>query len=85
MAPPLLTFVRQRRAPAPSSIGKEEAMSSLLKGALFFFVIALIAALFGFGGIAEGAADIAQVLFFIFLLICAVLFVLGLTIVKSVT
>src|SRR5262249_17003143 len=75
MAPPLLPLARQRRSPAPLSTGKEEGMSILLKGALFFFVIALIAALFGFGGIAEGAADIAQVLFFIFLLICAVLFV----------
>jgi len=60
-------------------------MSSLLKWALAFFVISLIAALFGFGNIAEGAGDIAKVLFFIFLAICAVLFVLGLTVFRSVT
>lgn len=39
-----------------------------------FFVIAIIAAMFGFGGIADGATSIAKVLFFIFL----VLFVLSL-------
>jgi uncharacterized membrane protein YtjA (UPF0391 family) len=39
----------------------------MLSWALTFFVIALIAALFGFGGIASSAAGIAQVLFFIFL------------------
>jgi len=32
---------------------------------LIFLVVSLIAALFGFGGIAEGAADIARFLFFI--------------------
>jgi uncharacterized membrane protein YtjA (UPF0391 family) len=58
---------------------------SLLKWALVFLVISLVAALFGFGGIAEGAADISRVLFFIFVAICAILFVLGLTVYKSVT
>jgi len=60
-------------------------MGALLKWALVFFVISLIAALFGFGNIAEGAADVSRVLFFIFLAICVVLFVLGLTVFKSVT
>lgn len=39
----------------------------MLGWAIAFFIIALIAALFGFGGIAAGAATIAKVLFFIFL------------------
>ncbi len=39
-----------------------------------FFVISLVAALFGFTGIAVGAASIAKVLFFIFI----VLFVISL-------
>ena len=39
-----------------------------------FLVIALIAALFGFGGIAAGAVGIAKVLFFVF----AVMFVVSL-------
>jgi uncharacterized membrane protein YtjA (UPF0391 family) len=49
----------------------------LLRWALLFLVIALIAAVFGFGGVAEGATDIARVLFFIFVAIFVVLLVLG--------
>jgi len=49
----------------------------LLRWALVFLVVALIAALFGFGGIAEGAADIARILFFVFVVVCVILFVLG--------
>jgi len=60
-------------------------MSVLLRWALFFLVISLIAALFGFGGISAGAADIARVLFYIFLGVCIVLFVLGLFVYNSVT
>ena len=47
----------------------------MLYYAALFFVIALVAALFGFGGIAAGAAEIAKILFFIFL----VLFVVSLS------
>ena len=43
-----------------------------------FLVIALIAALFGFNGIAAGAVDLAQILFFIFLLLFVVSFITGL-------
>ena len=39
----------------------------MLYYAAVFLVVALIAALFGFGGIAVGAAEIAKILFFIFL------------------
>ncbi len=57
---------------------------TLVKWSLIFLVIAGIAALFGFGGIAEGAADIAQVLFVLFLGICVVLAILGMTVYKTV-
>jgi uncharacterized membrane protein YtjA (UPF0391 family) len=50
----------------------------MLHYAVVFFVIALIAALFGFGGIAAGAVEIAKVLFFIFLVLFVVSLVLGL-------
>ena len=50
----------------------------MLHMALVFFVIALIAALFGFGGIAAGAVEIAKVLFFIFLVVFVVTLVMGL-------
>lgn len=49
----------------------------MLRWAAIFFVISIIAALFGFGGIAEGAADIAKVLFFIFVAIFVTFLVLG--------
>jgi uncharacterized membrane protein YtjA (UPF0391 family) len=50
----------------------------MLKWAAIFFVISIVAALFGFTGIAAGAAQIAKVLFFIFLAIFITLLVLGL-------
>jgi uncharacterized membrane protein YtjA (UPF0391 family) len=50
----------------------------MLHYAVVFFVIALIAALFGFGGIAAGAVEIGKLLFFVFLIIAAVTFVIGL-------
>ncbi|MFG0291812.1 MAG: DUF1328 domain-containing protein [Phycisphaerales bacterium JB065] len=46
----------------------------MLRWAIAFFIIAIIAAVFGFGDIAEGATDIAKILFFVFL----VLFIISL-------
>lgn len=60
-------------------------MSALVKWSLVFFVISVVAAIFGFGNIAEGAGDIARILFFLFLAICIVFLVLGLTVYKNVT
>ena len=50
----------------------------MLHYAIVFFVIALIAALFGFGGIAASAVGIAKILFFIFIIIAAVTFLMSL-------
>ena len=50
----------------------------MLSWALVFFIIAIIAAVFGFGGIAAGAVEIAKILFFVFLVIAAITFVMGL-------
>ena len=47
----------------------------MVRWIVIFLVIALIAAVFGFGGIAEGATDIAMIIFWIFLVLC-LLFVL---------
>ncbi len=41
----------------------------MLGWALTFLIIALIAAVFGFGGIATASAGIAQILFFVFLVL----------------
>ena len=50
----------------------------MLYYALVFFIVALVAALFGFGGIAAGAVEIAKVLFFIFLILFVVSLIVGL-------
>ncbi|MEZ0228799.1 MAG: DUF1328 domain-containing protein [Planctomycetota bacterium] len=41
----------------------------MLNWALTFFVVAIIAAVFGFGGIAGAATDMAKILFFVFLVL----------------
>lgn len=41
----------------------------MLRWAVIFFIIAIIAAVFGFGNIAGAATDIAKILFFVFLVI----------------
>jgi len=50
---------------------------SMLHYAVVFFVIALIAALFGFGGIAAGAAGIAKILFVVFIILAIATFLFG--------
>lgn len=49
----------------------------MLSWALTFFVLALVAAVFGFGGIASGAAEIAKVLFFLFVVLFVVSLISG--------
>lgn len=56
----------------------------LLKWAFMFFVIALIAAAFGFTGIAAGAASIAKTLFYLFLGIFVVLLIVGIIVGRKV-
>jgi uncharacterized membrane protein YtjA (UPF0391 family) len=51
----------------------------MLRWSLAFFIVAIVAALFGFGGIAGGAVEIAKVLFFFFLVVCVVSLIWGLT------
>ena len=50
----------------------------MLRWAIGFFVLALIAAFFGFGGIAAGAAGIAKILFFGFIVLAAISLISGL-------
>ena len=49
----------------------------MLHYAAVFFVIALVAALFGFTGIAAGAVEIAKILFFIFVVLFLVSLIAG--------
>jgi uncharacterized membrane protein YtjA (UPF0391 family) len=50
---------------------------AMLYWAVVFFVIALIAAVFGFGGIAAEAVGIGRILFFVFLILFVVSLLLG--------
>ena len=56
----------------------------LLKWAFIFFVVALVAAAFGFTGIAAGAASIAKILFYLFLGIFFVLLIAGIIVGRKV-
>ena len=55
----------------------------MLRWAAIFFVIALVAALFGFSGIAAGAESIAKILFFIFLVLFLLAIIGGTFLVKK--
>ena len=41
----------------------------MLRWSIAFFIVAIIAAVFGFGGIAAGASEIARFLFFVFVVV----------------
>jgi len=49
----------------------------MLKWAIIFGIISLIAGALGFTGIAGTAAGIAKVLFFIFIALCVILLIAG--------
>jgi len=72
-------------AAAPTGPWPDASMGStfctgvaMLNYAVVFLVIALIAAVMGFGGIASSAAGIAQLLFVIFIILAVVSFAVGL-------
>jgi uncharacterized membrane protein YtjA (UPF0391 family) len=50
----------------------------MFRWALIFLVLAIIAAIFGFGGIAGAAASIAKILFFIGVALVVLFLILGL-------
>jgi len=51
----------------------------MLTWAIIFLVIALMAALFGFTGVYVAASSIAQILFFVFLVVFLVSLIVGLS------
>jgi len=56
----------------------------MLRWALIFLIVSLVAALFGFTDIAAASAGIAKVLFFIFVVVTLIFLVLGLVAGSSV-
>jgi uncharacterized membrane protein YtjA (UPF0391 family) len=57
--------------------GRKER-ETMLRWAVIFLIVAIVAALLGFGSIAGAASSIAVMLFYVFLVITVVLFLLGL-------
>jgi uncharacterized membrane protein YtjA (UPF0391 family) len=60
----------------------EQAMT-ILKWALIFFLVSIVAGLLGFTGISAASADVARFLFYVFVVIFLVLLILGLTIFRA--
>ena len=56
----------------PNQEIKTDRVFIMLSWALTFFVLALIAAVLGFGGLASSMAGIAKILFFIFIVVFVV-------------
>ncbi|GGD54191.1 DUF1328 domain-containing protein [Pseudoxanthomonas indica] len=57
----------------------------MIKWAIIFAIIGLVAGVLGFTGIAGGAFGIAKFLFWAAVIIAVLLFVLGVTVFKKVT
>jgi uncharacterized membrane protein YtjA (UPF0391 family) len=66
-----------------SAANFNQEVTSMLRWAVIFLIIALVAALFGFTGIASAAAGIAKLLFFLFLVMCLIFFILGMSVAKK--
>jgi uncharacterized membrane protein YtjA (UPF0391 family) len=58
----------------------EDWVMTLLKWALIFFLVSVVAGILGFTGLSAASADIARFLFYVFVVIFLVLLILGLTI-----
>jgi uncharacterized membrane protein YtjA (UPF0391 family) len=68
------------RLSAASCGSKSELAMTILKWALVFLLISIVAGVLGFTGVSAASADIARILFYIFVVIFLVLLILGLTI-----
>jgi uncharacterized membrane protein YtjA (UPF0391 family) len=60
-----------------------EQSMTILKWALIFFLVSIVAGLLGFTGISAASADVARFLFYVFVVIFLVLLILGLTIFRA--
>jgi uncharacterized membrane protein YtjA (UPF0391 family) len=79
--PRLGTIAFARRSSRQSQPRKN--LMTILKWALIFLVVSIIAGIFGFTGISAASADIARILFYIFVVIFVVLLILGFTIFRA--
>ena len=83
MEPVAVPKVRWADSTRAAAATPEDQAVTLLKWALIFFVISIIAGILGFTGISAASADVARFLFYIFVVIFLVLLILGLTIFRA--
>jgi uncharacterized membrane protein YtjA (UPF0391 family) len=55
----------------------------MLRWAVIFLIVAIVAAIFGFTGIAESAAAMSQILFFVFIVLFAFALIAGILLMKK--
>lgn len=68
--PLFIADTRDTNYTACTTVAQPSGMAvPMLSWALTFFVLAIVAAFFGFGGIAVAAADIAKIIFFLFVIL----------------
>lgn len=68
----------QKHTRAPRAAHDDQSVITLmLRWAVTFLIIALIAGLFGFGLIAGTAIGLAKIIFFVFLVLCVLAFIMG--------
>ncbi len=72
-------WLRTRSAPDPQPAVRQirSHLLAILHYVVVFFIIALIAAVFGFGGIAASAVGIAKILFVVFAILAVGSFLFG--------
>jgi uncharacterized membrane protein YtjA (UPF0391 family) len=70
----------QGGCPFRQPAGWEHRAMTILKWALIFFLVSVVAGILGFTGLSAASADIARFLFYVFVVIFLVLLILGLTI-----
>ena len=70
----------QARPPRAWRFAIPERAMTILKWALIFFLVSIVAGILGFTDISAASADVARFLFYVFVVIFLVLLILGLTI-----
>lgn len=78
-----LGFSKRLRGPPIAAANVAELAMTILKWALIFLLISIVAGVLGFTGISAASADIARFLFYVFVVIFLVLLILGLTIFRA--
>jgi uncharacterized membrane protein YtjA (UPF0391 family) len=76
-----IRYVVQRSS--KNGIDLAEWAMTILKWALIFLLVSIVAGVLGFTGVSAASADIARFLFYVFVVIFLVLLILGLTIFRA--